>query len=212
MIAAIGQSIDWGKLDVGALTLGKKNTAEADAVTYQTAQEDIFVVGDVFTGPRFAIDAIAAGREGAISLHRYVHPGQSLTIARDLRRYTELNKDKVALGLECFDAPARQRVQHDRKKALSMSDDSKVFTEEMIKAEATRCLGCGISIIDTNRCIGCGLCTTKCEFDAIHLERDVPECSDLISIDVKMRGILPYVAKRAGRIAIKDLKDALRKQ
>ncbi len=209
LLAAIGQSIDWGELDVGALSKGKKNAAEADPVTYQTAQKDIFVGGDVYTGPKFAIDAIAAGREGAISLHRYVHPGQSLTIARDLRRYTELNKDNIVLDSACFDAPDRQTVLHDKKKALSMSDDRLVFTEEMVKAEASRCLGCGVSVIDTNRCIGCGLCTTKCRFDAIRLERDAPECSKLLTIEDKMKGIIPYITRRAAKIAIKDIKNAL---
>ena len=37
----------------------------ADKLTYQTAEPDIFVGGDVFTGPKFAIDAIAAGKEAA---------------------------------------------------------------------------------------------------------------------------------------------------
>ena len=61
VISAIGQRVDWGKLDVGALKTRKNGTAEADSLTYQTAQPDIFVGGDVFTGPKFAIDAIAAG-------------------------------------------------------------------------------------------------------------------------------------------------------
>ena len=79
VIGAVGQTVDWGTLDVGALKTTKKNTAEADSLTYQTAQPDIFVGGDCYTGPKFAIDAIAAGKEAAISLHRYVHPGQTLT-------------------------------------------------------------------------------------------------------------------------------------
>ena len=49
----------------------------ADAVTYQTAQPDVFVGGDVYTGPKFAIDAIAAGKEGAVSIHRFVQPHSS---------------------------------------------------------------------------------------------------------------------------------------
>jgi hypothetical protein len=35
------------------------------------------VGGDVYTGPKFAIDAIAAGKEAAISMHRFVQPGQT---------------------------------------------------------------------------------------------------------------------------------------
>lgn len=79
-----------------------------DGLTLQTAQPDIFVGGDVAAGPEFAIDAIAAGKEAAISLHRYVHEGQSLTIGRNRRVYPELYKRNVTLPTACFDAPVRQ--------------------------------------------------------------------------------------------------------
>ena len=90
------------------MELRKNGTAVCDGLTLQTAQPDIFVGGDVATGPKFAIDAIATGKEAAISLHRYVHEGQSLTIGRNRRSYPELDKRNVALPTECFDAPARQ--------------------------------------------------------------------------------------------------------
>lgn len=57
----------------------------------------------------------------------------------------------------------------DHKK--SFRDAKLTFTEEQVKAETARCLGCGASVVDPNKCIGCGICTTKCEFDAIHLNR-----------------------------------------
>ena len=196
VLAAVGQTIDWGNLDVGALKTGKKGNAIADAVTYQTGQEDIFVGGDVYTGPKFAIDAIAAGREGAESLHRFVQEGQSLTIGRNLREFCELDKDEVMFGVDCFDRPARQSVLHDVSKARSFEHDRLTFTEEQVKTEASRCLGCGVSVVDTNKCIGCGLCTTKCMFDAIRLERDVPEASNMVATEDKLKAMLPYVGKQ----------------
>ena len=206
IIPAIGQKIEWGELDTGAMEKGQKGNAVADGFTLQTAQPDIFVGGDCLTGPKFAIDAIAAGREGAISLHRYVHPGQSLTLARNRRDFIELNKNDIVLGIESFDKPGRQEVKHDPKKAKTMKDDRLTFTEEMVKAEASRCLGCGATIVDTNQCIGCGLCTTRCEFDAIHLTRDVPNGADMYTAEDKLKAIGPYMVKRAAKIAIKDLK------
>ena len=128
VIGAIGQTIDWGELDIGALKTAAKGVAMADPVTLQTAQEDIFVGGDCYTGPKFAIDAIAAGREGAISLHRYVQPGQSLTLARNPRDFYELDKDNVVLDINCFDAPVRQEVKHDPRKAKTMKNDRVTFT------------------------------------------------------------------------------------
>ena len=197
VISAVGQVIDWGELDVGDLKTGKKGNAEADAITYQTAQKDIFVGGDVYTGPKFAIDAIAAGREGAESLHRFVQPGQSLTISRNLRHFYELDKNNILVDSDCFDTPARQPILHDAKKAKTFQHDRLTFTEEQVKAEASRCLGCGVSVVDPNRCIGCGLCTTKCMFDAIHLHRDVPEASTMIRCDDKTKALLKNVAKIA---------------
>ena len=171
VIGAIGQTVDWGTLDTGALTTTKKGTAEADALTYQTAQPDIFVGGDCYTGPKFAIDAIAAGKEAAISLHRFVHPGQTLTAGRDRRVYRALDKEHVLLETAGFDKDHRQMPGYNAAKAKTFSDARVTFTEEQVRKECARCLGCGATKVDSYLCIGCGLCTTKCKFDAIHLKK-----------------------------------------
>ena len=171
VIGAVGQTVDWGTLDVGALKTTKKNTAEADSLTYQTAQPDIFVGGDCYTGPKFAIDAIAAGKEAAISLHRYVHPGQTLTAGRDRREYRALDKEHAMIGVGGFDREHRQTPGYNAAKAKTFADARATFTEEQVRKECARCLGCGATKVDSYLCIGCGLCTTKCKFDAIHLKK-----------------------------------------
>ena len=206
VIGAIGQRVDLGHIAPEAMAFNRNGTVQADGVTYQTAQPDIFAGGDVVTGPKFAIDAIAAGREGAISLHRYVHEGQSLTLARDPREFFELDKKQAVVPIDCFDAPARQTVAHDASKAKTFANDRITFTEAQVKAEASRCLGCGVSVVDQNKCIGCGLCTTRCEFDAIHLQRDMPEASRMYRTEDKMKAILPHMIKRAAKLTIKDIK------
>ena len=199
VIGAIGQRIDWGTLDLGAMEKTEKGLPKADATTYQTAQKDIFTGGDVLTGPKFAIDAIAQGREGATSIHRYVQPGQDQLIWRNLRQFKELDKENIVLQ-PGYDTAKRQTPHYDAAKAKSFKKDRLPFTEEQVKTEAARCLGCGATEIDENQCIGCGLCTTKCEFDAIHLERDRPECSTMYRAEDKLKAILPYAAKREIRI------------
>ena len=171
VISAIGQKVEWGGLDVGALQKNKNGTAQADALTYQTAEPDIFVGGDVYTGPKFAIDAIAAGKEAAISLHRYVHPGQTLTMGRDRRVYRELDKEHALVSLGGFDTDHRQEPGYNETKAKSFADPRMTFTEEQVRKECARCLGCGATKVDEYLCIGCGLCTTKCKFDAIKLKK-----------------------------------------
>ena len=171
VIGAIGQKVDLGSLDLGNAVIGKKGGIEADSLTYQTAQSDIFVGGDVYTGPSFAINAIAAGKEAAISLHRYVHPGQTLTMGRDRRVYRALDKEHVQLEMGGFDKEHRQVRGYNAEKAKTFSDARVTFTEEQVRKECARCLGCGATKVDPYLCIGCGICTTRCKFDAIHLKK-----------------------------------------
>lgn len=205
VLLSIGQQIIWGNLLAGTkVELNKNGTAKADPVTYQTAEPDIFVGGDVYTGPRFAIDAIAAGKEGCVSIHRFVHKGHSLTLARDLRHFIELDKNN--LDIEEYDNAKRQRPGRKSGDAASTYRDLReIFTEEQLKTEASICLGCGATVVDPNKCIGCGLCTTKCEFDAIHLSRDLPDASRMTKSEDKLKKILPYMIKR--EIKIKFNKD-----
>lgn len=198
---SIGQSIVWGNLLEGSkVELGRGNGAVADKVTYQTAEPDIFVGGDVYTGPKFAIDAIAAGKEGAISIHRFVQPHSSLTIGRNRRQFIELDKSNIQV--EEYDNSSRQipGVRKDIDVHKSFRDAKETFTEEQVRKETARCLGCGASVVDENKCIGCGVCTTKCEFDAIHLYREHPECSTMHKSEDKMKVILPYAFKREMKI------------
>ena len=171
VIGAIGQKIDLGSLDLGEVKLTKKGTVVADALTCQTGEPDIFAGGDVYTGPSFAINAIAAGKEAAISLHRYVHPGQTLTMGRDRRVYKALDKEHVQLEVGGFDKEHRQVRGYNAEKAKTFSDARVTFTEEQVRKECARCLGCGATKVDPYLCVGCGICTTRCKFDAIHLKK-----------------------------------------
>ena len=200
VLMAIGQSARWGELLKGSRVVLRRNgTAEADPVTLQTAEPDIFVGGDIFHGARFAIDAIADGREGMVSLNRFVHPGQSLTIGRDLRKFPELNKDDIRV--ESYDnAPRQAPGLKPGDPRGTFSDLRLPLTEEQVKKEAARCLKCGATTVDFNKCIGCGLCTTRCEFDAIHLSRDLPACSEMHTAEEMMKLVGPYALKRVGKI------------
>ena len=198
---SIGQSIQWGDLLAGTkVALGRGNGAVADSLTYQTDEPDIFVGGDVYTGPKFAIDAIAAGREGAISIHRFVQPHSSLTIGRNRRQFIELDKENILV--EQYDNASRQRPATDKNvdAKTSFRDARLPFTEEQVKTETARCLSCGASVVDPNKCIGCGVCTTKCEFNAIKLHRERPECSTMIPSEQKLKYVLGNGAKQALKI------------
>ncbi|MEG1404413.1 MAG: FAD-dependent oxidoreductase, partial [Oscillospiraceae bacterium] len=127
VLLSIGQAIDWGKLAEGSrMAFNPNKTAIADPLTYQTGEPDVFVGGDVFTGPKFAIDAIAAGKQAAVSIHRAVWPGQSLTLGRDRREYHSFNKERLIIG--GFDATPRQKAGHSPQSAKSFADTRITFT------------------------------------------------------------------------------------
>ena len=199
VLYCIGQKVDWRELLTGtAVEFNLNGTVKADPVTYQTAEKDIFVGGDAYTGQKFAIDAIAAGKEGAISLHRFVQHA-TLTVGRNRRQFIELNKESALIPVN-YDTTPRQRIGYNEALRRTFSDERVAFTEEQIKKETARCLSCGASIVDPNKCIGCGVCTTKCAFDAIHLHRERPECSKMYACEDKMKAILPYMIKREFKI------------
>lgn len=198
VLLSIGQSIQWGNLLAGTAVVTRHNgTVEADPFTYQTAEPDIFAGGDVYTGPRFAIDAIAAGKEGAISIHRFVQPGQSLTYGRDRRQYHSFDKENVVL--ESFDRMPRQKAGHSDRKEHSFGDNRLTFTEEQMKKETQRCLGCGAVQVDEYMCVGCGQCTTKCKFGAISLMRKYNEFAPVF--EKLPIAVAKYAVKRTGKIA-----------
>ena len=193
------------------MKLDKKGCVKVDELSYQTGEPDVFAGGDVVTGPAFVIHAIAAGKEGAVSIHRYVHPGQTQNLGRDRRVFTSLDKTKAALALGGYDATPRQKTNDaSAAKAKKTMDDLRgTFTEEQMKRETERCLGCGAVVLDELRCVGCGICTTKCKFDAIKLVW-VDEF-----VSPKVEKIAPHLiagmAKRGGKIAIKAIKEAVDK-
>ena len=201
VIFSVGQAIEWGNmLDNLDLKRRPNGGALADKLTYQTSEPDIFVGGDVYTGPKFAIDAIAAGREGAISLHRYVHENSTLTIGRNRRDFVELDKNNISV--DSYDTSKRQipAKADEKAQAATFRDLSHSLTEEQVKAETSRCLSCGASVVDPNKCIGCGVCTTKCVFDAIHLHREIPGASVMRASEDKLKYILPNMVKQSIKV------------
>lgn len=207
VIFSVGQAIDWGHmLDNLHVELRPNGGALANKLTYQTSEPDIFVGGDVYTGPKFAIDAIAAGREGAISLHRYVHEHCTLTIGRNRRDFIELDKENIKV--ETYDSSSRQVPPKAdvKEQAKTFRDLSQSLTEEQVKKETSRCLSCGASVVDPNKCIGCGVCTTKCMFDAIHLHREIPGASIMRASEDKLKYILPNMVKQSIKVKFKKKK------
>ncbi|MBQ6541110.1 MAG: FAD-dependent oxidoreductase [Lachnospiraceae bacterium] len=200
VLMAIGQSAVLGDMLKGTkVELRPNGGIVADPVTLQTAEPDIFAGGDIYHGARFAIDAIAEGKTAMVSINRFVHPGQSMTIGRDLRTFIELDRDDIRV--ESYDNAERQRPGEKSGDPTKTFEDLRLpLTEEQVKKEANRCLKCGATWVDLNQCVGCGLCTTRCEFDAIHLSRDIPAASEMHTAEEMLKCVGPYALKRMGKI------------
>jgi NADPH-dependent glutamate synthase beta subunit-like oxidoreductase len=205
ILLSIGQGMDWGELLADSkIELNRNNTIKTDPVTLQTGEPDVFAGGDALTGPKFAIDAIALGKEGAISIHRYVQPGQSLIIGRDRKEYHALDKEN--LKLQGYDCSSRQSIGHvdGSKSRKTFKDLRRTFTEEQIKKETERCLSCGATVVDEFLCVGCGQCTTKCKFDAISLVRKY-DGEGVAYEDIKPV-VIKQILKRKVKITTKKVK------
>ena len=204
ILLSVGQSIDWGNILEGSqAVLNPNNTIKIDEITFQTNQPDVFAGGDAVTGPRFAIDAIAAGKQAAISIHRFVQTGQDLRFGRNPRKYIEL--DKEAVVIDSFDTTPRQRAAKvDGQEAKKTFRDIRgSLTEEQMLKETERCLGCGATVVDEYMCVGCGMCVTKCKFDAVKLKR-VYDGEGVEFMKMK-KAVVPHVIKRKVKVTAKKI-------
>lgn len=210
VILSVGQTIEWGNLLEGLkVEVNRNQTAKADDFTLQTGEADVFVGGDALSGPRFAIDAIAMGKEASISMHRFVHPGQSLVIGRTRRDYKSFDKENVVLEGYDYIPRVKAKAMDGQKAIQTFSDLRETFSEEAMKKETERCLGCGVTVVDEYLCVGCGACVNRCKFEAIALDRKYD------AINVELSELKPIVVrnaiKRKGRIQVKKIKRLFKK-
>ncbi|MGV8074325.1 MAG: FAD-dependent oxidoreductase [Syntrophobacteraceae bacterium] len=209
VLVSVGQSIHWGNLLEGAnVVLNPDKTAQADGFTYATAQEDVFVGGDAYSGPKYAIDAIAAGKQGADSLHRFVWEGHDLILGRDRREYHSIDKDNLLIG--GYDTTPRQRPIQKPGAEITFKDARQTFSDEQIKEETKRCLSCGAAYVDETRCLGCGLCTTRCKFEAITLSKKFDAYG--VTYEQLPITLAKNIVARGGKIAVRKAKDLFSKE
>jgi heterodisulfide reductase subunit A len=144
-------------------------TVSVDPITFQTNINGVFAGGDVVSGPADVISAVAAGKESAISIDRYLRQ-VDLKEGRPVAR--ERVKDVSKKGIEKKERAvmpalaARERVKSFKEVELG-------FDETAAIAEANRCLNCAV-------CSECLECVKACERNAIH--HDMKE--EIVEVDV----------------------------
>jgi len=162
LIPAIGQQPDLSAIeDITGLSFSRWGTVEADAVTYATDREGVFAGGDLQTGPWVAIGAIAAGREAAESIVRYLD-GRDMAqgrepIIRENPIYSPISDKEPRKAREKMpELPVEKRTGNFEEVELG-------YEEELGKNEAHRCLNCGY-------CCECYQCVKVCGPDAVTVE------------------------------------------
>ncbi len=70
VLSAVGQRVD--RRGVKGFETNENGTIRINPETGATSTRGVFAGGDIVTGSGWAIDAIAAGKRGALSIHRYL--------------------------------------------------------------------------------------------------------------------------------------------
>jgi heterodisulfide reductase subunit A-like polyferredoxin len=159
VIPAIGQAPDLSFLKGMEMGVNPQGTIKVDPTTLQTSREGIFAGGDAVTGPWIAIEAVAAGKEAAISIDRYLR-GLNLSERREKPKLEKARFEEVYA-----DQPKAPRVRMEmlpiEERQKTFSEVKKGFTEEEAKREALRCLNCGL-------CSECLQCVALCKAGAVN--------------------------------------------
>lgn len=143
VIVAIGEESDLsfqGKEK--PLELTSQRLVGVNPVTLETNMPGIFAGGDVVTGPKSVVEALAAGRKAAISINRHFR-GQDLMEGRESESIRKDRSGRLIVDLDKF--PDKERTA---MRALALGQRKTFeevnlgFTEEQAVAEADRCFQC----------------------------------------------------------------------
>ncbi len=160
VITAIGQEADWACLTSEcACTLESWGAMRVDPLTLQSDDPDIFAGGDAVTGPKTVIEAIAHGKQAAVSIGRFLR-GEDLRAGRE-KEWTAIEQVET----EGYDVTPRARMPRldPASRTDNFSEVQLGFTEEQVRREAGRCLGCGV-------CSECYQCSEACLAGALRHE------------------------------------------
>jgi homotetrameric NADPH-dependent glutamate synthase len=151
VITAVGLGTDLSFMDREPETArpecNRWKTFVADPVTFESSIPGVFVGGDVVTGAATVIQAIAAGKQAAISMDRYLS-GEDLSVGRF--RPTE-TCDVPPAANESKSSRVSMKLAAANERKGSFEEIQKGLTEQEARQEAQRCLQCG-------SCKTCGRC------------------------------------------------------
>jgi len=155
VIVAIGQTGELGFADSEKISITRQGGLLADGVTLQTPIPWVFAGGDAVYGPKSVVDAVASGKEAAISIHRYLNNEE---LALDRERLFHFEKPDIK-GELIKPRVVQKRVEVEKRKG-NFREVNLGIDEEQVLKETNRCLSCGI-------CSECYQCVDVCLAGAI---------------------------------------------
>jgi len=195
VVPAIGQESDWACLtEECACRLTDWGTMRIDPLTLQTHDPDIFAGGDAVTGPRTVIEAIAAGKQAAISIGRFIR-GEDLSAGRE-KEWQAVQQ----VPTEGYDRIPRARmpVMSPEIRVGNFEEVQLGFTEEQVRAEAARCLSCGV-------CSECYQCVEACLAKAVDHEQQPKELEINVGAIILAPGFQPFDPSKYDTYAYSNL-------
>jgi heterodisulfide reductase subunit A len=167
VIMAIGQTVDKTVLS-DELAYTERDTIKVDPLTMETSLTGVFAGGDTVSGPSTVIEAIAAGKEAAISIDRYLR-GKSRPRTVEQAAVTELPADAAARVIKINRQEMPRQPVSQRKGNFKLIEQG--YDEFTAIREASRCLSCAAAarIVSTSRCATCLTCLRICPYGAPHL-------------------------------------------
>jgi NADPH-dependent glutamate synthase beta subunit-like oxidoreductase len=163
VILAIGQKIDNGLLDP---SMGSSSGVHFDPVTFQTKKAKILVAGDLSKGPKSIVEAMAQGKEAALSVKRLL-TGEDLYYERENGKPYELQFEPDWNRAKKQTRVAMPQIPLSRRKGFQ--EVAKGYAKEEALAEAERCLDCGIPV-GLRTCWFCLPCEIECPEEALYVE------------------------------------------
>ena len=199
VVPAIGQESDWACLtEECACRLTDWGTMTVDPLTFQTHDIDIFAGGDAVTGPKTVIEAIAAGKQAAISMGRYI-------CGEDLKEGREKEWNAVEqVSTEGYDRiPRAQMPAVAPETRIATFDEVQLgFTEQQVREEAMRCLSCGV-------CSECYQCVEACLANAV-IHEDQPKSLQInVGAIIAAPGFQPFNPSKFDTYAYSTLPNVL---
>jgi NADPH-dependent glutamate synthase beta subunit-like oxidoreductase len=168
LVAAIGQRVDADRLPRSLLDSGTERLAAHPLTGQHPTDLKVFSCGDCVHGPSSVVDALAAGKEAAISIDRFLR-GDGLRWGRGFWN-TAYRKEYLALPQRADSQPRLRVPRVTPSERRLTSEVEQIFSQTDAVKEAARCMSCGRAFELNNTCWSCLPCEIECPTQALEVK------------------------------------------